>query len=96
MDFLSLTRKLVDVDSTTGSEAGVGELLLRELTALGYDAQKMPVEADRFNVYAIPRGQARPAVVFSTHMDTVPPFLDRKSTRLNSSHIQKSRMPSSA
>ena len=24
------------------------------------------------------------------------PFLDRKSTRLNSSHIQKSRMPSSA
>ena len=25
-----------------------------------------------------------------------PSFLDRKSTRLNSSHIQKSRMPSSA
>ena len=24
------------------------------------------------------------------------PILDRKSTRLNSSHIQKSRMPSSA
>ena len=24
------------------------------------------------------------------------PFIDRKSTRLNSSHIQKSRMPSSA
>ena len=24
------------------------------------------------------------------------PYLDRKSTRLNSSHIQKSRMPSSA
>ena len=24
------------------------------------------------------------------------PFVDRKSTRLNSSHIQKSRMPSSA
>ena len=26
----------------------------------------------------------------------LPPFEDRKSTRLNSSHIQKSRMPSSA
>ena len=26
----------------------------------------------------------------------VPFFIDRKSTRLNSSHIQKSRMPSSA
>jgi len=34
----------------------------------------MPVEAGRFNVYAVPRGEARPAVVFSTHMDTVPPF----------------------
>ena len=28
--------------------------------------------------------------------DTLGPMLDRKSTRLNSSHIQKSRMPSSA
>ena len=28
--------------------------------------------------------------------DTTVAFLDRKSTRLNSSHIQKSRMPSSA
>ena len=27
---------------------------------------------------------------------TLTPMLDRKSTRLNSSHIQKSRMPSSA
>ena len=28
--------------------------------------------------------------------DLVPMAVDRKSTRLNSSHIQKSRMPSSA
>lgn len=74
MDLFALTRKLVDVDSTTGNEAAVGDLLLRELSALGFDAQKMPVERDRFNVYATPRGQARPAVVLSTHMDTVPPF----------------------
>lgn len=74
VDVISLTRKLVDLESTTGQEAAVGELLLRELAALGYHAKKMPVEAGRFNVYAVPRGQARPAVVFSTHMDTVPPF----------------------
>ena len=73
MDVFALTRKLVDVDSTTGKEAAVGELLLRELSALGYEAQKMPVEGDRFNVYAAPRGKA-PVIVFSTHMDTVPPF----------------------
>ena len=29
-------------------------------------------------------------------LDPTDPLLDRKSTRLNSSHIQKSRMPSSA
>jgi acetylornithine deacetylase len=74
VDVIALTRKLVDLDSTTGKEAAVGELLLRELIALGYDAQRMPVEGERFNVWAVPRGQARPAVVFSTHMDTVPPF----------------------
>jgi acetylornithine deacetylase len=74
VDIFALTRKLVDVDSTTGKEAAVGELLVRELEGLGYQAQKMPVERDRCNVYAAPRGQAQPAVVFSTHMDTVPPF----------------------
>ena len=34
--------------------------------------------------------------VIRTLVDTVPNIVDRKSTRLNSSHIQKSRMPSSA
>ena len=32
----------------------------------------------------------------STNADPTDPGTDRKSTRLNSSHIQKSRMPSSA
>ena len=36
-------------------------------------------------------GRSSPLVLYS-----VLAFLDRKSTRLNSSHIQKSRMPSSA
>ena len=34
--------------------------------------------------------------LFTTPLATGVPFKDRKSTRLNSSHIQKSRMPSSA
>ena len=38
--------------------------------------------------YGLPPGQAFP--------DQLGKALDRKSTRLNSSHIQKSRMPSSA
>jgi len=35
----------------------------------------MPVEGDRCNVWAISAEQAKPGIVFSTHMDTVPPFI---------------------
>jgi len=35
----------------------------------------MAVEGERSNVFAISPQQPRPAVVFSTHMDTVPPFI---------------------
>src|SRR5512146_1922258 len=82
MDPIALTRQLVDIESISGDEAGLGNFLLRELAALGFEAFKMlvslPAEAkgdgERFNVYAhLP--QQSPAVVFSTHMDTVPPFI---------------------
>jgi acetylornithine deacetylase len=75
MDFIALTRKLVDIESITGNEARVGNVLTDELSRLGYDVRKMPVEGDRFNVLATLPGQPQPAVIFSTHMDTVPPFI---------------------
>jgi acetylornithine deacetylase len=75
MDVFALTRQLVDIESITGNEAAVGEFLQERLTELGYDVSLMPVEARRFNVYAVPRQQRRPDVFFSTHMDTVPPFM---------------------
>src|SRR3974390_1466372 len=74
MDVIALTRKLVDIESITGNEAKVGEVLLAELLRLGYDARKMAVEGDRFNVIATPPQGARSEVFFSTHMETVPPF----------------------
>lgn len=75
MDAVALTRQLVDIESVTGNEAGVGEFLYRELRQLGYQTKKMPVEGDRANVYACSPEQPHPTVVFSTHMDTVPPFI---------------------
>jgi acetylornithine deacetylase/succinyl-diaminopimelate desuccinylase-like protein len=75
MDAVALTRQLVDIESISGNEASVGEILCRELLALGYRAVKMPVEDDRFNIYATSVEDGDPAVVFSTHMDTVPPFI---------------------
>ncbi len=75
MDAVTLTRQLVDIESISGNEAAVGNYLYGELCRLGYQAKKMPVEGDRFNVYATSAEQPHPAVVFSTHMDTVPPFI---------------------
>lgn len=75
MDLFRFTRQLIDIDSTTGQEAAAGEFLLRELEALGYQTARIPVEPGRFNVWAHPRGTPSPALVFSTHMDTVPPYV---------------------
>jgi acetylornithine deacetylase len=75
MDVVSFTRQLVDIESITGNEAQVGDFLRRELSRLGYRANKMPVEGARCNVYATSPERPKPAIVFSTHMDTVPPFI---------------------
>jgi len=75
MDAVTLTRQLVDIESITGNEASVGNCLYGELCRLGYQTARMPVEGDRFNVYAKWPEQPHPAITFSTHMDTVPPFI---------------------
>jgi len=75
MDAVTLTRQLVDIESISGNEAAVGNYLYGELCRLGYQTRKMAVEGDRFNVYATSHEQPEPVIVFSTHMDTVPPFI---------------------
>lgn len=75
MDAVTLTRQLVDIESISGNEAAVGNYLYGELCRLGYQTRKMPVEGDRFNVYATSYDHPDPTLVFSTHMDTVPPFI---------------------
>lgn len=75
MDVISLTRRLVDIQSITGNECQVGHALVEELRRLGYNVQRTVVEGERANVYATSPQESNPAVVFSTHMDTVPPFI---------------------
>jgi acetylornithine deacetylase len=74
MDPIKLTRRLVDIESITGNEGAVGAELYEELVRLGYTTHKMPVAHERFNVVAT-LDDVPPQVVFSTHMDTVPPFI---------------------
>ncbi|MGE5206376.1 MAG: M20/M25/M40 family metallo-hydrolase [Chlamydiota bacterium] len=75
MDLFSFTRQLVDIESITGNETHVGEFLCAELQRLGYCADQMTVEGNRFNIWATAPSAPRPQIVFSTHMDTVPPFI---------------------
>src|ERR1051326_8777642 len=75
MDVVALTRRLVDSESITGNEAGVGDFLQQELSRLGYTSKKMPVEGTRCNVVATSPQSPAPSIFFSTHMDTVPPFI---------------------
>jgi acetylornithine deacetylase len=71
IDPVALTSALVDIDSTTGRETDVGRWLARYLRDAGFNVTEQPVDEQRFNVIA---SLGTPAVVFSTHMDCVPPF----------------------
>jgi len=75
MDAITLTRQLIDIESISGNEAAVGNYLYGELCRVDYHTCKIPVEGDRFNIYATSPEQPDPKVVFSTHIDTVPPFI---------------------
>jgi acetylornithine deacetylase len=85
IDPIDLTRKLVNIESTSYHEGLVGAFLAGFLANESYAIERMAVEqpdlartpgggcGERFNVYAALPGVV-PDVVLSTHMDTVPPF----------------------
>lgn len=83
MDAVSFTRRLVDIESITGNEARVGHALSDELTRRGYEVERMVVEGERANILATSPQQRHPAIVFSTHMDTVPPFIPSSEDEKN-------------
>ena len=73
MNVFELTRELIDIPSVTGEEPAVGQYLSGYLERLGYRVQKQEIGSGRFNVLATT--ESSPRIVFSTHMDTVPPFI---------------------
>ena len=70
---VDLARNLIDIESTSGREAAVTTWLARSLRDRGYRVTEQPVVGDRVNVLAVV-GAAEPEVVYSTHVDCVPPF----------------------
>jgi acetylornithine deacetylase len=89
-EIFSLTRELVDVDSVTGREREVGELLERRLRELAESrgvgggggggrggrgvVERMAVGEESAGRFNLFASWGEPVVVLSTHMDTVPPF----------------------
>jgi acetylornithine deacetylase len=82
LDPIALTRQLCEIESTTYHEGAVGDFLADFLGRRGWEVEKTAVPqppesanaGPRWNVYAEPQGQT-PDLVFSTHMDTVPPYI---------------------
>jgi len=81
MTLFDLTRQLIDIPSLTGDEGAVGGFLAQDLEARGYRVERQQVAPDRFNVLAT-TGEP-PRIVFSTHMDTVPPFIPSREDNEN-------------
>lgn len=75
MDVVSFTRQLVDIESITGNEGPVGDFLCLELERMGFQTRKIVAALKRCNLHATFPEHPRPEIVFSTHMDTVPPFI---------------------
>jgi len=80
LDPIQFTRELVAIESTTYHEGDVGDFLAEFLSGRGWEVEKTAVPqpdesghaGPRWNVYA---GPMAPDLVFSTHMDTVPPYI---------------------
>ncbi len=82
LDPIAFTRQLCAIESTTYHEGAVGDFLEDFLLRRGWAVEKTPVEqprenaggGPRWNIYAGAAGE-QPDLVFSTHMDTVPPYI---------------------
>ena len=73
-DVVSLAAELLAIQSTTGSEAGVVDFVSRWLVARGWNVTLQEVSRGRANVWGS-RSSTEGGVTFSTHLDTVPPFV---------------------
>jgi len=82
LDPIALTRQLCAIESTTYHEGAAGDFLAEFLASRAWSVEKTPVAQPaesgcgepRWNVYAGPP-EGNPDLVFSTHMDTVPPYI---------------------
>ena len=73
MNLIELTKSLMSIPSVSGEEKAVGIYLRDYLVSLGWTVELQAVSETQSNVIAYLNDT--PRVWFSTHMDTVPPFI---------------------
>jgi acetylornithine deacetylase len=71
-DVVSLAAELLSIQSTTGSEGTAVDFVSRWLVGRGWNVTLQEVTRGRANIWASRSGGG---VTFSTHLDTVPPFV---------------------
>ncbi|HET7600004.1 MAG TPA: M20/M25/M40 family metallo-hydrolase [Gemmatimonadales bacterium] len=72
MDPIELTKALVAIESPTFHETPASAHLAEVLERAGWRVTRQPVSGERWNLYA---WREPPVVVFSTHLDCVPPYV---------------------
>jgi acetylornithine deacetylase len=71
-DVVSLAAELLSIQSTTGSEGTTVDFVSRWLVGRGWNVTLQEVSQGRSNIWASRSGGG---VTFSTHLDTVPPYV---------------------
>lgn len=71
-DVVSLAAELLSIQSTTGSEGTAVDFVSRWLVGRGWNVTLQEVSRGRANVWA---SRSSGGVTFSTHLDTVPPYV---------------------
>lgn len=74
MNLFELTKSLMNIPSVSGDEEAVGFFLRDHLRSLGWTVELQSVSENQNNVIAYLN--ERPRVFLSTHIDTVPPFIE--------------------
>ena len=64
--------RLLNIDSTSGKEASLADMLVAEMSAPGRDVRTFDVGDGTVNILV---SWGVPEVVFCTHLDTVPPYI---------------------
>ena len=79
MEFLKI---LINVDSSSGNEAGVADIISAWLKARSWTIEQQFVSGPNYNVFAH-LGVATPRLIITTHLDTAPGFYNATEDELN-------------